>query len=150
MDQPVDADPEQLAEEISRGADRDSRRVAVVESLTGGLVSSDPAASSGSSEWFRGGVVAYDRTTKHGVLEVPDGPVVAEPAVRTMAERAAAMFGASLERQAAQGVVDDLGECRVEQVACHRVRRRGWSVMVNPTTARAVVSASPGTGNHLL
>ena len=96
MDEPVDVEPEQLAKEISEGADRDGRRIAVVESLTGGLVSSDLAASPGSSGWFRGGVVAYDRTTKHGVLSVPDGPVVAEPAVRAMAERAAEMFGADL------------------------------------------------------
>ncbi len=96
MDQSVDQEPEQLAEEISRDADRDGRRIAVVESLTGGLIASDLAASPGSSEWFRGGVVAYDRTTKHGVLGVPDGPVIAEPAVRTMTERAAAMFGADI------------------------------------------------------
>ena len=96
MDQPVDAEPEQLAQEISEGASRDGRSIAVVESLTGGLVSSDLAAASGSSEWFRGGVVAYDRTTKHGVLGVPDGPVVAEPAVRAMAENAAEMFGADV------------------------------------------------------
>jgi nicotinamide-nucleotide amidase len=96
MDQPVDAEPDQLAKEISEGAGRDGRRIAVVESLTGGLVASDLAASPGSSEWFRGGVVAYDRSTKHGVLGVPDGPVVAEPAVRTMAERAAEMFGADV------------------------------------------------------
>jgi nicotinamide-nucleotide amidase len=96
VDEPTDVEPEQLAEEISHGADRGGRRVAVVESLTGGLVSSDLAASPGSSEWFRGGVVAYDRSTKHGVLGVPDGPVVAEPAVRTMAEQAADMFGADV------------------------------------------------------
>lgn len=96
MDQPVDAEPGTLAQEISDGASRGGRSIAVVESLTGGLVASDLAASSGSSEWFRGGVVAYDRTTKHGVLGVPDGPVVAEPAVRTMAERAAEMFGADV------------------------------------------------------
>jgi nicotinamide-nucleotide amidase len=96
VDQPVDAEPETLAREISEGASRGGRAIAVVESLTGGLVASDLAASSGSSEWFRGGVVAYDRTTKHGVLGVPDGPVVAEPAVRAMAERAAEMFGADV------------------------------------------------------
>ena len=90
------ADPEELAESVSKAASRDGRRVAVVESLTGGLVCSDLAASPGSSEWFRGGVVAYDRTTKHGALGVPDGPVVSEPAVRTMAEKAAGMLGADL------------------------------------------------------
>ena len=89
-------DPEVLAEAISEAARSAGRRVAVVESLTGGLVSSDLAASHGSSEWFRGGVVAYDRTTKHGVLRVPDGPVVADPAVRAMAESASSMFDADL------------------------------------------------------
>lgn len=89
-------DPEELAKSVSNAASRDGRRVAIVESLTGGLVCSDLAASPGSSEWFRGGVVAYDRTTKHGALGVPDGPVVSEPAVRTMAEKAADLLGADL------------------------------------------------------
>ncbi|GLZ44945.1 hypothetical protein Acsp06_11300 [Actinomycetospora sp. NBRC 106375] len=89
-------DPEELARSVSQVASRDGRRLAVVESLTGGLVCSDLAASPGSSEWFRGGVVAYDRTTKHGALGVPDGPVVSEPAVRTMAEKAADLLGADL------------------------------------------------------
>ena len=89
-------EPQELAEAISTAASSAGRRIAVVESLTGGLVSSDLAASRGSSEWFRGGVVAYDRTTKHSVLGVPDGPVVAEPAVRSMAQCAAQMFDADL------------------------------------------------------
>ncbi|MDD7937973.1 CinA family protein [Actinomycetospora lutea] len=89
-------DPQKLASSVSEAASRDGRRVAIVESLTGGLVCSDLAASPGSSEWFRGGVVAYDRTTKHGALGVPDGPVVSEPAVRTMAEKAADLLGADL------------------------------------------------------
>lgn len=92
----VQEDPEELARSVSQAASRDGRRVAIVESLTGGLVCSDLAASPGSSEWFRGGVVAYDRTTKHGALCVPDGPVVSEPAVRTMAEQAAKLFVADL------------------------------------------------------
>ena len=87
---------EKLAREVAALAPREERRLAVVESLTGGLVCSDLAASPGSSDWFRGGVVAYDRTTKHGVLGVPDGPVVSEPAVRSMAARAADMLGADL------------------------------------------------------
>lgn len=89
-------DPEELARSVSQVASRDGRRLAIVESLTGGLVCSDLAASPGSSEWFRGGVVAYDRTTKHGALGVPDGPVVSEPAVRTMSEKAAELLGADL------------------------------------------------------
>ena len=90
------ADPEELAKSVSEAASREGRRIAIVESLTGGLVCSDLAASPGSSEWFRGGVVAYDRTTKHGALGVPDGPVVSEPAVRTMAEKAEELLGADL------------------------------------------------------
>jgi nicotinamide-nucleotide amidase len=90
------ADPEQLAKSVSEAASRDGRRIAIVESLTGGLVCSDLAASPGSSEWFRGGVVAYDRTTKHGALGVPDGPVGSEPAVRAMAEKAEDLLGADL------------------------------------------------------
>lgn len=92
----VSQDPQELAKSVSEAASRDGRRLAIVESLTGGLVCSDLAASPGSSEWFRGGVVAYDRTTKHGALGVPDGPVVSEPAVRTMAEKAADLLGADL------------------------------------------------------
>jgi len=92
----VSQDPEELARSVSEAASRDGRRLAIVESLTGGLVCSDLAASPGSSEWFRGGVVAYDRTTKHGALGVPDGPVVSEPAVRTMADKAADLLGADL------------------------------------------------------
>jgi nicotinamide-nucleotide amidase len=92
----VEEDPEKLAESVSQAASRDGRRLAIVESLTGGLVCSDLAASPGSSEWFRGGIVAYDRTTKHGALGVPDGPVVSEPAVRAMAEKAEHLLGADL------------------------------------------------------
>lgn len=40
-------------------------------------------ADCGSSVWFCAGVVvAYDQATRHGVLNVPDGPMAAEPAVR--------------------------------------------------------------------
>jgi nicotinamide-nucleotide amidase len=92
----VEQDPEQLAKSISEAASQGGHRLAIVESLTGGLVCSDLAASPGSSEWFRGGVVAYDRTTKHGTLGVPDGPVVSEPAVRAMAEKAADLLDADL------------------------------------------------------
>ena len=92
----MEEDPEKLARSVSEAASRDGRRVGIVESLTGGLVCSDLAASPGSREWFRGGVVAYDRTTKHGALNVPDGPVVSEPAVRTMAEQAAKLLVADL------------------------------------------------------
>ena len=40
----------------------------------------------GSSEWFKGGVVAYDSQVKFDVLDVPEGPVVSEAAAKAMAD----------------------------------------------------------------
>lgn len=43
------------------------------------------ARASGSSKWFRGGIVAYSATVKYDVLDVPHGPVVSEVAALAMA-----------------------------------------------------------------
>jgi nicotinamide-nucleotide amidase len=59
--------------------------LAVAESLTGGMVGSRLTNAVGSSEWFRGSVVAYDREVKYDLLDVPEGPVVSEEAARAMA-----------------------------------------------------------------
>ncbi len=40
----------------------------------------------GSSDWFKGGVVAYDSQVKFDVLDVPEGPVVSEAAAKAMAD----------------------------------------------------------------
>ena len=40
----------------------------------------------GSSEWFKGGVVAYDSQVKFDVLDVPEGPVISEAAAKAMAD----------------------------------------------------------------
>ena len=68
------------------------RTLSVAESLTGGLLASAFARAPGSSEWFSGGIVAYSRTVKHGLLRVPDGPVVSEPAAAAMAQGAALLL----------------------------------------------------------
>jgi nicotinamide-nucleotide amidase len=60
--------------------------LAVAESLTGGLVASRIVNVPGSSEWFKGGVVAYDSQVKFDVLGVPEGPVVSEAAAMAMAD----------------------------------------------------------------
>jgi len=57
----------------------------VAESLTGGLVGSRMAEVPGSSEWFRGSIVAYDSQVKFDLLDVPEGPVVSAPAASAMA-----------------------------------------------------------------
>jgi nicotinamide-nucleotide amidase len=60
----------------------------VAESLTGGLIASRLVNVPGASNWFKGGVVAYDSHVKFDVLGVPTGPVVTESAVAAMAEGA--------------------------------------------------------------
>ena len=70
--------------------------VAVAESLTGGLMASRMVSVPGSSEWFRGGVVAYDSQVKFDVLDVPDGPVVSEQAAMAMADGVRRLLGADV------------------------------------------------------
>ncbi len=65
----------------SRGA-----RVAVAESLTAGRISSFLGRGEAASEWYRGGVVAYDEEVKFRVLGVTPGPVVTDLCAREMAE----------------------------------------------------------------
>lgn len=85
---------------IAAAAER-GLRLAVAESLTGGLLASEFVAVPGSSRVFSGGVVAYDTALKHSVLGVDaellrvHGPVDAEVA-RQMARgvrRACAVDG---------------------------------------------------------
>lgn len=79
----TDADPcARIADILRQREDR----LAVAESLTGGLLANRFAASEGASEWFRGGVVAYQKDVKFAVLGVPEGPVVTEEAAVAMAE----------------------------------------------------------------
>jgi nicotinamide-nucleotide amidase len=70
--------------------------LAVAESLTGGELSARFACAEGSSEWYRGGIVAYASEVKHSLLDVPDGPVVSEVAVTAMADHVADLLGADV------------------------------------------------------
>ncbi len=94
-------------EESSHNQDRDAdavgsvlehggRTLAVAESLTGGLLASAFARASGSSKWFRGGIVAYSSAVKHDLLGVPDGPVVSEAAALAMARGAGRLLEADV------------------------------------------------------
>lgn len=86
----------QRAERLaSRVSSRDIS-VAVAESLTSGAISTTLGATSGSSEWFRGGVVAYSPTVKFDVLGVPEGPVVTREAAEVMALSVAKLCSARL------------------------------------------------------
>jgi nicotinamide-nucleotide amidase len=70
--------------------------VGCAESLTSGSIAARLGAAPNSSEWFRGGIVAYSRSVKHGLLKVPEGPVVCEAAARAMAEHTARLLDADL------------------------------------------------------
>jgi len=74
----------------------EGRQLAVAESCTGGLLAEFFARSEDSSDWFRGGVVVYQRETKFDVLDVTPGPVVTEPVAREMAEGVARLFTADV------------------------------------------------------
>jgi nicotinamide-nucleotide amidase len=73
------------AERVGELALAQGRTIAVAESLTGGMIASALAQAQQASEWFRGSVVAYSKTVKHQLLEVPAGPVVSSDAATAMA-----------------------------------------------------------------
>jgi nicotinamide-nucleotide amidase len=87
---------DQLGERLNEVLETDELTVGVAESLTGGSLSAALGRISGSGDWFRGSVVAYSRTVKHGLLRVPPGPVVSEAAASAMAEHAAELLDADL------------------------------------------------------
>ena len=79
-----DEQADRIAAEISGLARSTGRTVAVAESLTGGRICAALAAAESSSEWFRGGLVAYASEVKHAVLHVAQGPVVSAEAAHAM------------------------------------------------------------------
>ncbi|MDQ4006593.1 MAG: CinA family protein [Actinomycetota bacterium] len=76
----------EIAETVSRRAQKAGLTVATAESLTCGQVAAHLGAASSSSSWFRGGVVAYDDEVKYKVLGVPRGRVISEDCGTAMAE----------------------------------------------------------------
>lgn len=85
-----------LAQQVGSAAQRRHVTLAVAESLTGGMLSSRLAAADNASEWFAGGVVAYSRAVKYGLLGVPKGPVVSGRAALAMASGAAQALAAEV------------------------------------------------------
>jgi nicotinamide-nucleotide amidase len=71
-------------------------RLAVAESLTGGLVAARLTNVPGASAWFAGGVVSYEEDVKRSLLEVGPGPVVSEKAAAEMAEGVRKLLNADI------------------------------------------------------
>ena len=70
--------------------------LAVAESLTGGLVGARLTSVAGASDVFRGAVVSYASEVKHGLLKVPEGPVVSEACAKAMATGVRDTLGADI------------------------------------------------------
>ncbi len=86
-----------VLERISEVAARCGWTVGCAESLTSGAIASALGRAPRSSDWFRGGVVAYASEVKHSLLQVPGGVhVVSRPSAVTMAASAARRLGADV------------------------------------------------------
>lgn len=68
--------------------------IATAESLTGGQLAAAISAAPNASNWYKGGVVAYQPDVKHGLLETPPGPVVTADTATAMAVSIARLLGA--------------------------------------------------------
>ena len=86
----------EAAERIGKALQDRDQVLAVAESLTGGMLAGEFARASGSSDWFRGGVVAYSRHVKHQLLGVAPGPVVSAEAASAMASGVAQLTNAEV------------------------------------------------------
>ncbi|MBT3279408.1 MAG: competence/damage-inducible protein A [Phycisphaerales bacterium] len=92
-----------LAGEVGRLLAARGETLATAESCTGGAIGAYITAISGSSGYYRGGVVTYANEEKHNMLAVPmdllDGPnapgAVSEPVARKMAQSVKARTGAT-------------------------------------------------------
>jgi len=89
-----------LAELVLDGARARGLRLGVAESCTGGLLGARLTEVPGSSDIFRGGVIAYHNAIKMELLGVPEATLaehgaVSEPVARAMAEGAVKRLGVS-------------------------------------------------------
>lgn len=66
----------ELTHKIADFAVAHGLRIAAAESLTSGLICAELGAAPRASDWFVGGVVAYDAQVKSALLGVDPGPVV--------------------------------------------------------------------------
>lgn len=77
----MDFDLEKMVAALGQSLRSQRYRMATAESCTGGLVACTLTDVAGSSEWFEGGVVAYDNRVKMRLLAVPEEILVRHGAV---------------------------------------------------------------------
>jgi nicotinamide-nucleotide amidase len=85
-----------LEREIADALTRNGRTAATAESLTGGNISARLSALPGASDWYVGGVVAYDETVKFKLLGVDRGPVITAGTAVQMADGVARLLNADV------------------------------------------------------
>lgn len=83
-----------ILERIGRAARGQNACVASCESLTGGHLAAAFSSAEFASQWYRGGLVAYQAEVKHGLLRAPAGPVVTADTAVAMACSTAALLAA--------------------------------------------------------
>ena len=84
--------PDDPVERIAAVAQERGWRIGAAESLTSGLLLQRLGAGPAASDWFAGGVVAYDTEVKFGLLGVSRGPVVTARCAEEMAQGVAALL----------------------------------------------------------
>ncbi|MGQ9700301.1 MAG: CinA family protein [Candidatus Bipolaricaulaceae bacterium] len=109
-----------LEAEIGEVLRKKGLTLAVAESCTGGLLGMRITEVPGSSDYFRGGVIAYSNTVKAKVLGVPQEVLVEKGAVsaecaRAMAEGVRALLGVDLAL-AITGIAGPTGGTREKPV----------------------------------
>ncbi|RPI07691.1 MAG: CinA family protein, partial [Actinobacteria bacterium] len=82
------------------------RAVASAESCTAGRICEALATVTGASDWFRGGVVAYQEPVKRALLDVEAASVLSEQAAAEMATGVAELLEADVS-VATTGVAGD-------------------------------------------
>lgn len=83
-------------EKIAELAADQGVRVVTAESLTSGTVAKRMGAGPNASEWFAGGIVAYQEPVKFDVLDVDEGPVVTARCAEQMARGALRLLQADV------------------------------------------------------
>jgi nicotinamide-nucleotide amidase len=92
----TDDELEGLARDIGDVIKETEVTVGVAESLTGGMLVGQLAKVEGSGQWLKGGVVAYARSVKYGLLGVSCDKVVSEQAAIEMAAAARRLLAADI------------------------------------------------------